>query len=296
MCFLQSSCNKSVPKPRIRQVKQHKEDISLGGNPLDSDNPIRQKGVINSKPKVKRISRTKAMVFKAREEMQELKEAAKYISIKDNEVQVDKENLVGELWKPLCLLKANDVKKSLQNSQIQSEMKTEFDDEKEASQRTDYIEDEKLADDSSEEISEQNISNICTFPLKEVLEDSEIPPYKLLIHNNNFKRLVKFFSINIYNSLSIYMINTFEIFSRYCDNCITSELNEITEKLINQLVRYQYKKYQIDPVKAAAKKRYVLGLRQVKKYTKMNKTKLIIFVPNMEGIKKLFDCDFFFVL
>ncbi|XP_065218239.1 selenocysteine insertion sequence-binding protein 2 [Planococcus citri] len=263
--ILSNSLIKPPPKRRIRQVKHFEKDISLGGNPLDSDNPTRLKGVTNAKQKIKRISRTKAMVFKARDEIQRLKQAAEHISIEDNEVLVDENTSISidQLWKPLCLLKAKDIKKCIR-SQIQSEEKNEIDDldREELPEFSNNSNREKVDDllrktqTDDGQSCDQNVRNISAFPLEEVLKDSEIPPYKILIHNNNFKR--------------------------YCDNCITSELNDITEKLISQLVRYQYKKYQIDPLKAAANKRYVLGLRQVKKYTKMNKTKLIIFVPNME--------------
>lgn len=69
----------------------------------------------------------------------------------------------------------------------------------------------------------------------------------------------------------------------YCNNCVTEELNRSCAALISQLVRYQYNKYQINPTKAVANKRYVVGFKQVTKYVKLNKIKLFIIVPDMEG-------------
>lgn len=55
--------------------------------------------------------------------------------------------------------------------------------------------------------------------------------------------------------------------------------------LLKELVRFQDRLYQKDPVKAKAKRRLVLGLREVLKHLKLRKLKCVIISPNCEKIQ-----------
>jgi ribosomal protein L7Ae-like RNA K-turn-binding protein len=58
-------------------------------------------------------------------------------------------------------------------------------------------------------------------------------------------------------------------------------------------VRFQDRLYHKDPVKAKAKRRIVLGLREVTKHLKLKKIKFVIISPNMERVKakgKIYFC------
>lgn len=62
--------------------------------------------------------------------------------------------------------------------------------------------------------------------------------------------------------------------SKEVDACVTG--------LLKELVRFQDRMYQKDPVKAKTKRRLVLGLREVLKHLKLRKLKCIIISPNCE--------------
>jgi len=48
---------------------------------------------------------------------------------------------------------------------------------------------------------------------------------------------------------------------------------------------FQDRQYHRDPVKAFAKRRYIVGFREVKKYLHLKRLKLIIIAPDLEVAK-----------
>lgn len=75
------------------------------------------------------------------------------------------------------------------------------------------------------------------------------------------------------------------MFRNYCDHLVTEEINQCLERLISDLVRFQERHYQKDPIKARARKRYVCGLREVAKHVKLKKLKCVIIPPNLDNIQ-----------
>lgn len=61
------------------------------------------------------------------------------------------------------------------------------------------------------------------------------------------------------------------------DECVTT--------LLKELVRFQDRLYQKDPMKARMKRRIVMGLREVQKHLKLRKLKCLIISPNCERIQ-----------
>ena len=57
------------------------------------------------------------------------------------------------------------------------------------------------------------------------------------------------------------------------------------EQLVSELVRFQERQYQKDPIKARARKRYVCGLREVAKHVKLKKLKCVVIPPNLDNIQ-----------
>lgn len=55
--------------------------------------------------------------------------------------------------------------------------------------------------------------------------------------------------------------------------------------LLQELVSFQERIYQKDPVRAKARRRLVMGLREVTKHMKLNKIKCVIISPNCEKIQ-----------
>ncbi|KAH6930417.1 hypothetical protein HPB50_013457 [Hyalomma asiaticum] len=74
-------------------------------------------------------------------------------------------------------------------------------------------------------------------------------------------------------------------FRDYCDHVPSAEINNITRTLLTDLVFFQERLYQKDPIKARYKRRLVYGLKEVRKYLLLNKLKCIIFAPDIEEVK-----------
>lgn len=71
----------------------------------------------------------------------------------------------------------------------------------------------------------------------------------------------------------------------YCSQMLSKEVDACVTDLLRELVRFQDRMYQKDPVKAKTKRRLVLGLREVLKHLKLRKLKCIIISPNCEKIQ-----------
>ncbi|XP_066895899.1 selenocysteine insertion sequence-binding protein 2 isoform X11 [Kogia breviceps] len=79
-------------------------------------------------------------------------------------------------------------------------------------------------------------------------------------------------------------------FRDYCSQMLSKEVDACVTDLLKELVRFQDRMYQKDPVKAKTKRRLVLGLREVLKHLKLKKLKCIIISPNCEKIQSK-GCD-----
>lgn len=75
------------------------------------------------------------------------------------------------------------------------------------------------------------------------------------------------------------------VFCSYCSQMLSKEVDACVTDLLKELVRFQDRMYQKDPVKAKTKRRLVLGLREVLKHLKLRKLKCIIISPNCEKIQ-----------
>ncbi|NXN63092.1 SEBP2 protein, partial [Himantopus himantopus] len=74
-------------------------------------------------------------------------------------------------------------------------------------------------------------------------------------------------------------------FRDYCSQVLSKEVDSCVTDLLKELVRFQDRLYQKDPVKAKIKRRLVMGLREVLKHLKLKKLKCVIISPNCEKIK-----------
>ncbi|KAL1504275.1 hypothetical protein AB1Y20_010684 [Prymnesium parvum] len=70
----------------------------------------------------------------------------------------------------------------------------------------------------------------------------------------------------------------------YVHQLILPEVNDACAALLSELQRLQERAHLKDPVKAAVRKRYVCGLREVLRALKMNKAKALIVAHNIEKI------------
>lgn len=75
------------------------------------------------------------------------------------------------------------------------------------------------------------------------------------------------------------------IFHRYCSHLPSEAINSAAQELLGELLRFQDRQFHRDPVKAKAKRRYVCGLREVKKHLELRKLKCVIVAPNLDRIQ-----------
>ncbi|XP_072372880.1 selenocysteine insertion sequence-binding protein 2 isoform X2 [Scyliorhinus torazame] len=74
-------------------------------------------------------------------------------------------------------------------------------------------------------------------------------------------------------------------FREYCSQVLSKEVDNYVTDLLKELVRFQDRLYQKDPIKAKKKRRIVMGLREVLKHLKLKKLKCVIISPNCERIQ-----------
>ncbi|XP_057207195.1 selenocysteine insertion sequence-binding protein 2-like isoform X2 [Triplophysa rosa] len=74
-------------------------------------------------------------------------------------------------------------------------------------------------------------------------------------------------------------------FRDYCNQMLRKDVDECVTTLLKELVRFQDRLYQKDPMKARMKRRVVMGLREVLKHLKLRKVKCVIISPNCERIQ-----------
>ncbi|XP_072442498.1 selenocysteine insertion sequence-binding protein 2 isoform X3 [Chiloscyllium punctatum] len=74
-------------------------------------------------------------------------------------------------------------------------------------------------------------------------------------------------------------------FREYCSQVLSKEVDNYVSDLLKELVRFQDRLYQKDPIKAKKKRRIVMGLREVLKHLKLKKLKCVIISPNCERIQ-----------
>lgn len=66
---------------------------------------------------------------------------------------------------------------------------------------------------------------------------------------------------------------------------LSKDVDECVTTLLKELVRFQDRLYQKDPMKARMKRRIVMGLREVQKHLKLRKLKCVVISPNCERIQ-----------
>ncbi|KAF7657454.1 hypothetical protein LDENG_00027040 [Lucifuga dentata] len=74
-------------------------------------------------------------------------------------------------------------------------------------------------------------------------------------------------------------------FRDYCSQMLSKDVDECVASLLKELVRFQDRLYQKDPMKARMKRRIVMGLREVLKHLRLRKVKCVVISPNCERIQ-----------
>ncbi|KAJ8343580.1 hypothetical protein SKAU_G00309090 [Synaphobranchus kaupii] len=74
-------------------------------------------------------------------------------------------------------------------------------------------------------------------------------------------------------------------FREYCNQVLNKDIDESVTLLLQELMRFQERVYQKDPIKAKAKRRLVMGLREVTKHMRLHNVKCVLISPNCEKIQ-----------
>ena len=69
---------------------------------------------------------------------------------------------------------------------------------------------------------------------------------------------------------------------RYCDQMLTDDIEIVCVDLLHDLVRFQDRAHQKDPIKAKMKKRLVFGLRETTRQVERGRVKAVVIAPNLE--------------
>jgi len=75
------------------------------------------------------------------------------------------------------------------------------------------------------------------------------------------------------------------VIREYVQQVIDPDLNEASVALLQDLTRFQQRLKEVDPHKAAMKKRYFCGLREVLKAARRGKLKAVLIATNIDKIE-----------
>ncbi len=75
-------------------------------------------------------------------------------------------------------------------------------------------------------------------------------------------------------------------FREYCNQIVNREIDEVCLLLLHEIVRFQDRLYQKSAARAAkAKRRYVMGIREVTKHLRLRRLRCVILAPDCEKIQ-----------
>jgi len=74
-------------------------------------------------------------------------------------------------------------------------------------------------------------------------------------------------------------------FRTYCNQILSPELDVLIGSLMADLTRFQDNQHAKDPVKAKARRRYAVGLREALKFMKVHKVSSLLLAPDLEAVE-----------
>ncbi|ETE73698.1 Selenocysteine insertion sequence-binding protein 2 [Ophiophagus hannah] len=156
---------------------------------------------------------------------------------------------------------------------------------------------EQMAIPKKADVVEQNAESVpddeqfCKAPREEVVKEVAEEPVLLTQSSSEVDLKCTESSGSMQSSIAPSQLkpNFPKIHSRrfrdYCTQVLSKEVDSCVTDLLKELVHFQDRLYQKDPVKAKTKRRVVMGLREVLKHLKLKKLKCVIISPNCEKIQ-----------
>ena len=86
-------------------------------------------------------------------------------------------------------------------------------------------------------------------------------------------------------SFSCFLKSFSSVLNSYCDHDLSKELDKHIDELMKDLVRFQDRQHAENPIKAKIKRRYVVGLREIKKFLQVKKITMLLLAPDVEPIQ-----------
>ena len=74
-------------------------------------------------------------------------------------------------------------------------------------------------------------------------------------------------------------------FRPYCNQTLSPDLDTLIGSLMADLTRFQDNQHAKDPVKAKARRRYAVGLREALKFVKVHKVTCLLLAPDLEAVE-----------
>lgn len=233
----------------------------------------------------------------------------KYISNNDNISKINYDDNVKKINNNLTYEEMKKMKKIQKNKQYRQrkkeKKKLEMEENKDGKINNIYFKDESLPKDKflfeslnekKNQISKEDKSEI-DYVIKDLLKQNsftkdEMNKYlkdKKKVEKININTLNKIASDDIiqeyikkYEGLNMNTNINNQHIREYVDQELSKELDNKMKDFIIKLRDLYYKKKEKEPLKA--KKRFVVGCREVEKYLKLEYVKLVIIVPNMEKV------------
>ncbi|KAK2722459.1 hypothetical protein QYM36_002858 [Artemia franciscana] len=96
------------------------------------------------------------------------------------------------------------------------------------------------------------------------------------------KKMKKKKKVNILDSNNDEPIRHTKKFREYCDQILTDDIEIVCVDLLHDLVQFQDRAHQKNPIKAKMKKRLVFGLRETTRQVERGWVKAVVIAPNLE--------------
>lgn len=230
------------------QKKLPWQQDKIAHNPLDSTSPLVKKGKQREIPKAKKPTPLKKIILKEREERKQNR------LLEERGLVPSKEKSTPASIATEVPYEKAEVEQEQQdfaddsNSPTAFEVPEEHEPEEEGEVTIEPEEDREANSEKNTEESEEQTT-----------QTQPCPPHRPKIHSRKFRD--------------------------YCSQVLSKDVDECVTNLLKELVRFQDRLYQKDPMKARMKRRLVMGLREVLKHLKLKKIKCVIISPNCERIQ-----------
>eukprot|EP00064_Thunnus_orientalis_P018226 superscaffoldBa00004124_g18320 len=246
-------------QPSVQKKPPWQQD-KIAHNPLDSTSPLVKKGKQREVPKAKKPTPLKKVILKEREERKQRRLLEERGLLPEDESKpandaIEEEqcgaNLTDEDVSPVA---GDDDLPELNDT---DQMVTEGDGE---SNKDETVEEQTTSAVPCSTVEEQTTSAVpCATVEEQTTSAVPCSTNRPKIHSRKFRD--------------------------YCSQMLSKDVDECVTSLLKELVRFQDRLYQKDPMKARMKRRLVMGLREVLKHLKLRKVKCVIISPNCERIQ-----------